>query len=138
MEHIYVLIGTGVTLVIVILCFAPPKYWLTPSKCRLPSDVRELGPIFFILVGANAITAGVRLAGLLVLNRVDIRSGGIGAYKYVSPSDEDFLYFLAGALGALFVGLITTRDGVTRLRADSETPGGSRPLRQPRAPSRPN
>jgi hypothetical protein len=130
LDHIYVLVGTGFAVVITVLCFAPPKYWKTPSKCRLPADIRELGPFFFILVGANAVTAAIRLGGLLVLDRVDIRSGAIVPYKYASPTDEDFLYFLAGALGALFVGLITTRDGVTRLRVESRSPGGSRPLRR--------
>jgi hypothetical protein len=125
LEHIYVLVGTGAGVILVGTCFVPPKHWFKLSKWRLPSDLGELGPAFLILVGANAMTAAIRLAALLVLNRIEIRSG----HQYASPTDEDFLYFLAGAFAALFLGLITTRDGMTQLRACIENPSGSHPLR---------
>jgi hypothetical protein len=129
LEHIYVLAGTGIGVILVVMCFAPPKDWLSPSKWRLPGNLDELGPAFLILVGANAMTAAIRLAALIVLNRIEIRTGSVDAHKSASPTDEEYLYFLAGAFGAFLLGFITTRDGVTRLRDCVQNQGGSRPIR---------
>jgi hypothetical protein len=132
--HGYVLVGSGIAVLIIILCFAPPKYWLKPSKCRIPADFRELGPAFLILVGVNAITAAVRLGRLLILNRVDVRSGSTGAYTYSSLGEDDFIYFLGGAICAFIIGVITTQDGVTKLVAESKSPTPARRRRQVSSP----
>jgi hypothetical protein len=108
----YVVVGTAVALVAIV--YAGIKH----------RDLPELTGAVLVFFGANSATASVKIGRLLLINHVGVLNG----HTYVKLDTGDLTFFLGGALGALFVGLVTFRDGVKKLtpasQAAASTPTG--------------
>jgi hypothetical protein len=77
------------------------------STRREAIHAADVGPALLVFVGANTITTAAKVAQLLVRDRIKIAGSGV----YDSLSTDELMFFFAGVLAAVIIGLLTIRDG---------------------------
>jgi hypothetical protein len=106
----WVAVGSGLAVVLTALRCIGPGDWKRPGRWRIP----DVAATFFVIFGANAVTGAIKLGRLLVLGRIVIASHGATT---VSLGTDDAVLFIGGVIAGAVVGLITVRDGLSRMVA---------------------
>lgn len=100
----YVVVGTAIALIVIAIVGVRSR------------DLPELTGAVLVFFGANSATASIKIGRLLLLGHVGVLDG---PSSYAKLGTGDLTFFVGGAFAALFVGLVTFRDGVRKLKPES-------------------